>query len=96
MTAKIQKSSIFFRGPRVVVLSTQCVQNLPKITLPLTVLRQKTFSTFAKIQDGGQNLEKSKFFRGPRVVISTQEVQYLPKITLSLTVIEISNIFHFH
>ena len=36
------------------------------------VLRETIFSISTKIQDGGQNLEKSKFFRGPGgVVLST-------------------------
>ena len=55
-----------------------------------------TFLISVKIQDGGQNSEKSKFFRGPRrVVLSTQGVQYLAEIALSLTVFEIKDIFHF-
>ena len=49
-----------------------------------------TFSITVKIQDGSQNAEKSKFFRGPRgVVLSILRVQTLPKIGLSRTVFEI-------
>ena len=55
-----------------------------------------TFSISAKIQDGCQKSEKSKFFRGARgVVLGTLGVQNLPGNALSLTVFEINNIFHF-
>ena len=55
-----------------------------------------TFSISAKIQDDGQNLEKSKFFKPPReVALSAMGVQNLTEITLSLTVFEISDIFYF-
>ena len=54
-----------------------------------------TFSISAKIQDGGQNLEESKFFTGPRTVaLSTQGIQNLPEI--ALTVFQINDIFHIH
>ena len=60
------------------------------------VLRETIFSISTKIQDGGQNLEKSKFLRGPGgVVLSTVGVQSFPKFTLSLTVFKINDIFHF-
>ena len=43
-----------------------------------------TFSISAKIQDGGQKLEKPKSFRVARgVVHSTLGVQNLPEITIS-------------
>ena len=46
-----------------------------------------TFSISAKIKDGGRNLEKSNFFKGPAgVVLSSLGVQNLPEITQSLTV----------
>ena len=72
-------------------------QRLPEISLCVTIfLGKMTFSIYTKIQDGGQNLEKSKFFRGPRrVVLSIQRVQNLHKITLSLMVFQINDIFHF-
>ena len=56
-----------------------------------------TSSISAKIQDGGRNLEKSKFFRGARgVALFTLGIRNLPKISLSLTVFEINDVFHFH
>ena len=62
---------------------------MPKIVLSLMVF-EKTFSIFAKIQDGVQNLKKATFFRGPR------GAHNLPEISLSLMVYKIYNIFHFH
>ena len=55
-----------------------------------------TSSISAKIQDGGQKREKSKFFRGARgVALIILGVRNLPEIALSLTVFEINDIFHF-
>ena len=53
------------------------------------------FSISTKIQDGGQNLKKSKFFYVAGVVLGTIGVQNLPEIALSLMVFEINDIFHF-
>ena len=55
-----------------------------------------TFSTSAKIQDGGQNSGNTIFFTGTiSKVSSTQRVQTLLEITLSLRVFEINDIFNF-
>ena len=53
--SRISEKPQFFRGLTGVVLSTQRVQNLPKIAVSLILLRFSsltTFSTPAKIQDG--------------------------------------------
>ena len=79
------------------VLLIQWNHHLLQIALCFMLFEIKDISRFpAKIQDGGQISEESKFFRGHRaVVLSTKGVQYLPQIALSLMVFQISDIFHF-
>ena len=45
------------------------IQNLPKNALSLTVFKINNCFHFRQTQDGSQNLEKSKFFRGSREVV---------------------------
>ena len=74
MVSEIQPGQTFSRPPArpdarppirtpYVVLITQWGQHLPEIALSVTVFETNKFSISTKIQDGGQNLEKSKFFR---------------------------------
>ena len=56
-----------------------------------------TSSISAKIQDGSQKLDMSKFFRGARgVALIILGLQNLPEIALSPMVFEINDNFDFH